>query len=43
MGGELGGPGGFVPRFRPLRTRGVLFTSAWRPNGGPGACPGLVG
>ena len=24
MGGELGGPGGKAPRFRPQRTRGVL-------------------
>ena len=23
MGGELGGPGGFAPRFRPRHTRGI--------------------
>ena len=44
MGGELGGPWGEAPRFRPRRTRGVRgrsppiykCTAAQR---GPGACP----
>ena len=44
MGGELGGSGGRIPRFRPRRTRGVRGAeppvykcTAYK--GGPGACP----
>ena len=49
MGGELGGPGGEAPRFRPWRTRGsgersppVLQVHGC-PTGVRGLAPGLVG
>ena len=49
MGGELGGPGGFAPRFRPRRTRGVrgaeppVLQVHGCPTGVRGLAPGLVG
>ena len=49
MGGELGGPGGEAPRFRPRRTRGVRGAPPpglqvhGAPMGVRGLAPGLVG
>ena len=49
MGGELGGPGGEAPWFRPWRTRGVrrAETHGLQVHGAPtgvrGLAPGLVG
>ena len=46
MGGELGGPGGFAPWFRPQRPRGSGGLAPrfrpWHTKGGPGGgAPGL--
>ena len=49
MGGELGGPGGKAPRFRPRRTRGVQGAEPpglqvhGSPTGVWGLAPDLVG
>ena len=49
MGGELGGPGGEAPRFRPQRSRGVRAAEPpglqvhGCPTGVRGLAPGLVG
>ena len=49
MGGQLGGPGGFAPWFRPRRTRGVQGAEPPAlqvhgcPTGVQGLAPGLVG
>ena len=48
MGGELGGPGGKAPRFRPQRPRGGLGGLAprfrpWHTKGGPGGLPPSLG
>ena len=50
MGGELGGPGGFAPRFRPRRYKGGLGGAEppslqvhGTPTGVRGLGPGLVG